>query len=184
MNIQFPNSPLERVSHELLVLFHFEDQLLPRGYLARVDWILNGLVSKLLYIRKFQGLRSEPLLLSPSNKLSVEKILVWGLGRKSDLGRDTLLEAYSSATFVSAKMKTQSIAFTVPEEAFCSITNDAGENLLRTILIAADQAGMPLHNLNLAFYEKDQELRNILLASLRKAIPQISADFSLGVSFP
>lgn len=181
MKIQLLNSSLEQVPGEILVLFHFEDQLLPHGPLARVDWILNGLVSRLLYLGKFSGHRFQSLLLFTSGKFLAEKALVLGLGRKSDLDWDTLLEAYSSAISASAKMKAKEFALTVPEEAYPALPRQAGKDLLQAILFKATEAKLPPSDLRLAFYEKDPERGNLLMASLREGLPEVSRMFELPI---
>ena len=184
MNILFPNSSLEQVPGEILVLFHFEDQLMPKGPLARVDWILNGLVSRLLYLRKFQGLRSESLLLSTSNKFAVEKVLVLGLGKRSGLCWEALRGAYSSAILASAKLKAKEIALTVPQEAPPSLFDELARSLIPILLTqAAELEILPL-DLQVFFYEKDPERRGRLMAQLREGISGIWDGVSTQITFP
>jgi len=183
VNIQFQSSCLEQVPGEVLVLFHFEDQRLPRGPLARADWILNGLVSRLLYLGKFQGRRGESLLLSTSNKFSVDKVLVLGLGRRSDLSGEGLIEGYSSAVTASAKMRVRRIALTLPEEIFPHLTDEAGARLFQMILAAGARAELPLSDLSLVFYEEQEARRNWLASKLREVSLQLSAEYSLEISF-
>ena len=179
MNILFPNSSLERVPGDILVLFHFEDQLLPKGPLARVDWILNGLVSRLLYLHKFQGLRSESLLLSTSNKFAAEKVLVLGLGKRADLAWETLRAAYSSAISASARLKAKEIALTVPQEVPPSLLDETARSLLPVLLTEALQLEILPSDLQLFIYEKDLERRNRLAAQFREGasgIPDLVPD--------
>ncbi len=183
LNIQFPDSSPEEVPGEILVLFHFEDQLLPQGDLARVDWILNGVIGQLLYGGRFAGLPLQSLLLSSSGKLSVEKVLVLGLGRRSELTWDHLLQAYSQAAFQSAKMRAGGIALTVPEVAFESLPDDGGEKILRAVLRGAIRGEMSACHLNLAFLNLDLGRRDLLRDHLRGAVPRISEEFSTEVSF-
>jgi hypothetical protein len=164
-----------------MVLFHFEDQLLPRGPLARVDWILNGLVSRLVYLGKFSGLRGEALLLSTSGKFLAEKALVLGLGRRSDLNWDALLEAYSYAMLASVEMKAKEIALTVPEDAYPALPSQAPRDLLQTLLLSAIQADIPPSDLRLAFYEKEPGWGKLLMAGLLEGVPEISEKFGLPI---
>jgi len=181
VKIQILNSFLEEVPGEILVLFHFEDQLLPRGPLARVDWILNGLVSRLLYLGKFSGNRGESMLLSTSGKLSAERALVLGLGRNSEFTWNALLQAYSSALLASARMKARKIGLTIPKGAYPSLPRHAGRDLLEVLLLRASQEGDPSSDLELAFYEKEPTRANLLLDILREGLPQISQKFGLPV---
>ena len=183
LDIQFPDSSLEEVPGEVLVLFHFQDQLLPQGDLARVDWILNGVVGRLVYRGRFGGLPLQSLLLSSSGKLLAEKVLVLGLGRRSELTWDHLLQAYSRAAFQAAKMKVRDIALTIPEVAFQSVPDDTGEKILRSILQGTLQGEMAASHLSLAFLNPDPGIRDLLQGRLRGAIPKISEEFSAEISF-
>jgi len=181
VKIQVLDSFLEEVPGEVLILFHFEDQLLPRGPLARVDWILNGLVSRLLYLDKFSGHRDEFLLLSTSGKFSAERALVLGLGRESDLTWDALLGAYSSAISASVRMKARRIGLTLPQEAYAALPRQAGRELLEALLVRTRREGHPSADLQLAFYEKEPNRANLLLGILREGLPQIGRKFGLPV---
>ncbi len=173
MNILFPNSSLELVPADVLVLFHFEDRLMPRGPLARVDWILNGLVTRLLYLGKFHGLRTEPLLLSTSHKLAADKVLVLGLGKRADLGWDALRGAYSSAISALARLKAQKIALTVPQEASPSLLEETTKSLLPVLFSEALQSEILSSDLELFIYEKDLERRDRLAAQFREGFSGI-----------
>jgi len=177
VKIQVLDSFLEEVPGEVLILFHFEDQLLPRGPLARVDWILNGLVSRLLYLDKFSGHRDEFLLLSTSGKFSAERALVLGLGRKSDLTWDALLGAYSSAISASVRMKARKIGLTLPQEAYAALPRQAGRELLEALLVRAIQEGPFGSDLRLAFYEREPGRADLLLDILREGLPHIAAKY-------
>lgn len=171
MNILFPNSSLELVPADILVLFHFEDQLLPKGPLARVDWILNGLVSKLLYRGKFQGLPSESLLLSTSNKFAADKVLVLGLGKRADLDWKALRTAYSSAISACARLKAKKIALTIPQEAPPSLLDETAKSLLPVLFTEAIQLEILPSDLQLLIYEKNLERRDRLAAQLPEGTP-------------
>lgn len=72
--------PVEEVTGDLLVLFHFEDVPVPKHTLGKVDWYLSGAISRLAVEGKFTGAVGSAALLHPSGKFQVEKILVLGLG--------------------------------------------------------------------------------------------------------
>jgi hypothetical protein len=90
MEIRETREPIQDIGAEVLVLFHLEDELAPRGRLGQVDWILCGAVSRLRARGKFAGERGATALLSPDGKLKAERILVVGLGRRADLSMVTL----------------------------------------------------------------------------------------------
>lgn len=180
------DSSLERVRGEILLLFHPQDHLLPRGILGRVDWLLNGQISHLLRRQRFSGLPSEILLLSTSGKFLVEKALVVGLGWKRDLDREVLLSAYREGLMACARMKARGLVLTIPEDSHSLFAAGEMAEILVDIL---DQAvvnipGAP--GLQIAFYEPDRERREMLEAYLQEALPALISkfDFSIEIVAP
>jgi hypothetical protein len=102
MQIVDSRLPIEDIDADVLVLFHVEDELAPRGRLGQVDWILCGAVSRLRARGKFAGERGATALLAPNGKLKVHRILVIGLGRQADLSVVALYRlAYQAAQAIS-----------------------------------------------------------------------------------
>jgi hypothetical protein len=120
-------------------------------------------------------------LLSTSGKFSAEKALVLGLGRKSDLRWDGLVQAYSYAIWASLKMKLKEIALTIPEGAYSSLSIQAGRDLLHTLVWRWVQAGPSHSDLGILFHEEDPERRHRLGDSLRDALPEVSRKFGVPI---
>ena len=179
MKIEVLNASLEQVPGEVLVLFHFLDHLLPRGPLARVDWILNGLVSRLLYLGRSHGLRFESLLLSTSDKFMTGKVLVLGLGKKSDLRWDVLREAYAYGISISAKLKARKIVLTFPEESSPALLEEAARELLAGRLSGAAESAISVPDLQFLITEKDSERRNRFLVHFRQEDSGVADGLSL-----
>ena len=76
---------IEDVRTEVLILFHPTDEPAPRERLGRLDWILLSPLSRLRARGKFSGERGQSVLLSPDAKCKAERILVMGLGGRTDL---------------------------------------------------------------------------------------------------
>ena len=94
MQITDSDQPIQDIEADILLLFHLQDELAPRGRLGQVDWILCGAVSRLRAWGKFAGERGASALLVPNGKLKAARILVIGLGRQADL---TVVSLYRSA---------------------------------------------------------------------------------------
>jgi hypothetical protein len=169
LRIQILDSSLEQVRGDVLLLFHLQDHLLPRGLLGRVDWLLNGQISKLLHRQKFSGLPGEILLLYTSGKFLVEKALVVGLGWKKDLDEEALFRAYRKALVACSRMKARELVLTVPEEGFPLLAAGNGGETLSAILAQALQLIPQLPGLEVKFYEPDRERRKRLEAYLQLA---------------
>jgi hypothetical protein len=82
--------PLEEVTGEALVLFHFQDVPVPRHTLGKVDWYLSGAVSRVAVDGKFTGALGSTALFHPQGKFRVEKIVILGLGPRGEVDAQTL----------------------------------------------------------------------------------------------
>jgi hypothetical protein len=112
------SQPIEEIDAEVLVLFHLEDELAPRGRLGQVDWILCGAVSRLRARGKFAGVRGSTALLVPAGKLRVGRILVVGLGRRADLSLVALYRLSYQAARAVLNLRCTRVAMEPPVRAF------------------------------------------------------------------
>jgi hypothetical protein len=106
--------PLEEIPGDLLVLFHFEDIPVPRGSLGRVDWYLCGAVSRLSVDGKFTGALGTVALFPPAGKFQVQKILVFGLGPRSQLTLPVLERAAAELQKSISGLQAQEIFLALP----------------------------------------------------------------------
>ncbi len=118
MEIVESSQPIEEIDAEVLVLFHLEDELAPRGRLGQVDWILCGAVSRLRARGKFAGERGATALLAPGEKLKVGRILVVGLGRLADMSLVALYRLSYQAAQVILNLHCTHVAMEPPFRAF------------------------------------------------------------------
>jgi hypothetical protein len=118
MQLLESSRPIEEIDAEVLVLFHLEDELAPRGRLGRVDWILCGALSRLRARGKFTGERGATALLAPDGKLKVGRILVVGLGRQADLSMVALYRLSYQAAQAILALRCTRIAMEPPFRAF------------------------------------------------------------------
>jgi len=80
---------------EALVAGVFKDDRPLTGLSAEVDWIHNGLISRLMIRGKIHGDLKETTLLATQRKFQAGKILIIGLGKKDRMNPQTLQEIYS-----------------------------------------------------------------------------------------
>jgi cytosol aminopeptidase family protein len=118
MQIVESSQPIEEIVAEVLVLFHLEDELSPRGRLGQVDWILCGAVSRLRARGKFAGERGATALLAPDGKLKASRILVVGLGRRADLSLVALYRLSYQAAQAILSLRCTRVAMEPPFRAF------------------------------------------------------------------
>jgi hypothetical protein len=118
MEIRETSGLLEEVPADILVLFHLADEPAPRGRLGRVDWILGSAVSRLRARGKFAGERGTSALLSPNGKIKAERILVVGLGPRTDLSMPALYRLSYQAAHTILNLRCVHIALDLPFRAF------------------------------------------------------------------
>jgi len=109
---------IEDVRTEVLILFHPSDEPAPRERLGRLDWILLSAVSRLRARGKFSGERGQSVLLAPDGKIKAERILVMGLGERTDLS----WTAYYRLSYQTARtvldLRCSRIVLDLPYRAF------------------------------------------------------------------
>jgi hypothetical protein len=71
---------VSRVHTEVLAAGIFEDDRPLRGPAGEIDWIHNGLLSRLILDGKITGRRGEAILLATQKKIPASKVLIIGLG--------------------------------------------------------------------------------------------------------
>ncbi|MEE9180977.1 MAG: M17 family peptidase N-terminal domain-containing protein [candidate division NC10 bacterium] len=110
-----PTDPLEEVTGEVMVLFHYQDVPVPRKTLGKVDWYLSGAVSRVAVDGKFTGALGTAALFHPAGKFQVEKILVLGLGARAKVGRPTLQAAATHLRSLLDNLHARDIRIVVPD---------------------------------------------------------------------
>lgn len=84
-----------RVRSELLVLGFFQDVRPLNGWAAEIDWIQNGILSRLILAGKIRGVLGEATLLAPQGKMQAQKVLIMGLGEAAQFNDRNRLTVYS-----------------------------------------------------------------------------------------
>src|SRR3989344_4350768 len=130
MTFEITSNPLDKISSDAVLVFVFagEDKksFKPLAGFKYLDKILLGLLSKTAELEKFSGKRGENLLVYSSGKTLSPRVIILGLGKKSEFVGDDLRRAVGSFSR-SMKKKLDSVSLTLP-------TND--EISEETIVIA------------------------------------------------
>ena len=77
---------LDELAYDTLVLSHFADERPLRGVGGLVDWRLNGKLSRLIMAERLTGAWGEQLLYPQSSRLTVNKLVYFGLGDRTKFG--------------------------------------------------------------------------------------------------
>lgn len=86
---------ITKLHSEVLVLGFFQNVRPLRGLAAEVDWIYNGMISRLILKNKIKGVLGEATLLATERKLYTQKVLVMGLGIGGGYTERTAQDVYS-----------------------------------------------------------------------------------------
>lgn len=84
-----------KIHAEVLVAGLFEDDRPLAGLCAELDWINGGIISHMILRGKIHGNLKETALLATQRKLYARKILLIGLGKKTQSSIKTLQDVYS-----------------------------------------------------------------------------------------
>ncbi|HET6466194.1 MAG TPA: M17 family peptidase N-terminal domain-containing protein [Nitrospiria bacterium] len=79
-----------KVNAEMLVAGFFQDDRPLTGLAAELDWIYNGILSRLILRDRIRGGLKETTLLAAQRKLHAHKVLIIGLGKRKELTQKVL----------------------------------------------------------------------------------------------
>jgi len=119
MEIFISSEPVEFLKRDGLVLNFFSDERPPRGYCGLVDWRLNGLISKQIASGMIAGSFAEQILITPNDRIPSSRILLFGLGRSSEMISDRAYEAGRTIAQTVLKIDCDNIAVDIPGADRC-----------------------------------------------------------------
>ena len=96
-DIKVKHGQVERESAEVLVLTHFEGEKSLQGASAAVDRGLRGALHDLIKDGEFEGKSNQTVLLHTHGKVPAKRILLVGMGKKSEVRLETLRQAMGAA---------------------------------------------------------------------------------------
>lgn len=114
MQIRISTTSPDNLNHDLLVLGIFSDERPPRGYTGRVDWRLNGQISREMAAGRVVGTCREKTLLAFPTRLTVGHILLIGLGPLPEIHYRRLREAGMEISRVVWGLRVQNAALRLP----------------------------------------------------------------------
>ena len=118
MKIVLTETPIEKIFSQCAVCFLPEDMRPLRGAVGRVDWALNGLISRLVMAGTVTGGFLESSLIRPGRYLASEKLLVFGIGPYEECGRERVAQIGRRLIQVldGLRVSDVSLSFPVPGE--------------------------------------------------------------------
>lgn len=83
LHVKFTSRPFDKLKSQCAIVTAFTDLRPLHGNSAVLDWRLNGRLSKLMQIHKFNGQFKETLLMPAEGRVYANDIIVVGLGEKN-----------------------------------------------------------------------------------------------------
>lgn len=139
MEIRFVPPDLRRfdlLKSEAMALGFFADERPLRGALGLVDWRLCGFLSRQLMAGRARGERGEVLLVPARGRLALEKVFVFGLGRRDDFDPPALDAVLQRMFAVLGGAQIRSSVLAIPGRAVGLVAPEAG---MKALLRAAEQ---------------------------------------------
>jgi hypothetical protein len=107
--------------HKCLALGIFEDEKPPRGICGFIDWRLNGMISREIKRERIRGEFEEKIIIPFLPRIGSEMLLLFGLGKVSDINYDKIYNAAYLVTKTVDKMTLDSFAFDLYGEGRLSL---------------------------------------------------------------
>lgn len=114
LQIHTVHAPLDEITTPLLVLHIFERDRSPVGFVAKVDKLFGGAISRVLQSGDFTGRKEDTLLLyPPSGTPGIERVLLVGVGKREEHTMERLRRAIGVAVRQAEKLNISDVAFSL-----------------------------------------------------------------------
>jgi|GEM_PF-3278475 len=105
---------LDSWGNDLIVLTLFEDERPLKGLNGLADWRYKGRLSRLVMGSHFMGRLGEKLLTNTSSYLKAKRVLMYGLGRRSEFNNINFVHAGEEILRIICGIKAESVLMTLP----------------------------------------------------------------------
>ena len=119
LNLSTENPDLPK--HKCFVLGVFADEKPPQGLCGFIDWRLNGMISREIKNKRICGEFEEKIIIPFLPRIGSEMLLLFGLGKVSDINYDKIYNAAYLVTKTVDKMALDSFAFDLYGEGRLSL---------------------------------------------------------------
>ena len=155
MKISIAAQKLRRTNCNLFVLPIFEDERPLKKINGMVDWRLCGKISQLIIQKQFCGKLTEKLLFANLQKPIAQNIILVGLGKKKNFGKEPLHEVFLTLQGAISQLKISSFAL-APENFFSNYVKlgkvmECLKDLLQFLDGRAGQSALP--NLSIVLFQ-------------------------------
>ncbi|MBN1471403.1 MAG: hypothetical protein JW925_06470 [Syntrophaceae bacterium] len=102
---------IEKLRTDSIAVFLFEDVVPLRGMAGMIDWRLNGMISREIKKERIRGDYEEKIIIPFLPRIGSEMLLLFGLGKVSDINYGKIYNASYLITQTVDKMALDSCAF-------------------------------------------------------------------------
>jgi len=179
MNTEVTRNSLEKISADILLLFVFKQRknIVPTAQFRKIDSLLDSKLSEIISLERFKGEKGEMVSYYTDEKVLTNKIVIVGLGEKSEISYAQLQEI---AAGVAKKFKTKISSIAL------SLLDKSDSKLNSSDQAKAFSLGLLLGKYTFNQYQKSEkdakELETLIISekvlAVRKEI-QSEVDFSL-----
>ncbi|MGH7443843.1 MAG: leucyl aminopeptidase family protein, partial [Longimicrobiales bacterium] len=114
LDIRTIHAPVDQIRTPLLVLHIFERDREPVGFVAKVDTLYGGAISRVLERGDFSGRKDDTLLLyAPAGDVGIERVLLVGVGKREDHTVERLRRAVGVAERQAEKLSITDVTISV-----------------------------------------------------------------------
>ena len=180
MKIVLTITPIEKIFSQCSVCFLPEDMRPLKGAVGRVDWALNGLVSRLIGTGKVSGRFLESVLIRPGRYIAGEKLLLFGIGPYEACDAERVVQAGKRLIHVLGGLHVTDISLAPPTPGKGPAPVDFAEFLTKGFLAEGENkdARAFLEKVNFAVSCVAEKIDEILLG-IQKAKVDYKRHFSV-----
>lgn len=162
---------IDRIEADTLALTVFEEDRPPKGLAGLVDWRLCGRLSELIVRGKVTGAFRESVLLPAYERLPVERICVFGLGKRADFSPTRAREVAWFVAESLRKLKATSFVMSLPGSPKAQIAARARMDMVLEEAVRVfgdDESSGPLTLFIVEPSEYHRELTEAISVTMRK----------------
>ncbi len=129
---------VEDCQSDLLVTFAYEGKFAANPHLKNLDGWLDGYIANMFAIEEFTGKANQLARIFPSDRIPAPKVLLVGLGRKSEIGRNTIREYGGTIGKTLPELKSETCCVMMPSLKACPATGaEVGQMIVEGIALGS-----------------------------------------------
>lgn len=126
------------IDADIIALTFFEDERPLRGHAGKLDWRMNGAISRLILDGTATGKEGETIVISTDNRIRSPWLLLFGLGESRFFEPGKFQRFLESFIKTFSKLNLSRIAVTIPGSSLFSV-----ENMTGAVKAEFSKAGLP-----------------------------------------